>query len=52
MCATKTLSPSMLKAAKAAASYQYDKSKYVVLDIGVHRDVKSGRLISERSKEK
>lgn len=34
MCDTKTLSPSMLEASKKANSYTYDKSKYVVMDVG------------------
>lgn len=42
---TKTLSPEVLKAAKDAASYEYDKSKYIVIDMSVRRDVDSGRLI-------
>ncbi len=49
---TKKLSASVLKASKEAASYNYDKSKYVIIDAGVRRDAKSGRLIEEKSDRK
>lgn len=47
---TETLSPSMLRAAKLAASFEYDKSEYIIVDIPVRRDVASGRLISSSEK--
>lgn len=53
MSAEKVLSKSMLAASKKAATYNYDKSQYVVVDMNVRRDVETGRLISKtKNKEK
>lgn len=47
MSTTVTLSPSMQKAAKEAVTHVYDKSKYAIIDTGVRRDAKTGRLVSK-----
>jgi hypothetical protein len=52
MSTARKLSPSVAKASREAAEYDYDKSKYVIIDSGVRRDPKSGRLIQEESDRK
>jgi hypothetical protein len=49
MTTDRALSPSMLRASKAAAEYKYDSSKYTITNMKVRRDAKTGRLVSKEN---
>ena len=51
MTADRVLSPSMLEASKKAASYEYDKSQYIVVNMNIRRDAETGRLISKNGEK-
>lgn len=47
-----TVNKKILDASKAAANHKYDSSKYIVLDLGVRRDIKTGRLVTDEQTKK
>ena len=42
----------MIQASKNAASYQYDNSKYIIIDSNVRREADTGRLVSQDSNKR
>lgn len=52
MTTDRALSPSMLRASKAAGKHKYDSSKYTITDMTVRRDAKTGRLVSKEDGRK
>ena len=45
------ITSALIKASKKAESFEYDKSKYTVVDFKVRRDSETGRLVSQKENE-
>lgn len=52
MSTVRTLSPEILRASKKAANYQYDTSKYAIVNTKVKRDSDTGRLMIKEETKK
>lgn len=48
MSTARKLSPEILRASKKAQSFDYDKTKYVIVDTAVKRDPNTGMLTTKK----